>query len=330
MPLPDELLQAIERKAESVQFKALKAGSLAISNDYRSGRNSHRGFCDPAKMLSYLATRMPATFGACSAVFKEIRARLPHYPCQALMDLGAGPGTASWAALNVFSELSQLYLIEKEPDAIKIGQELSQNSFSIAWNQAIWEQASLELSFEIPPADLAVLSYSYGELEKNAAQSLLERLWERQIALIAVIEPGTPKGFERIREVREFALQKGAFLVAPCPHASVCPMSSGWCHFRTRIERTRLHRQLKEATLGYEDEKFSYLVYAHPKINVEPSLVAGRVVGFPYKGSGHVRLPLCTMNGTLKEELITRRDRDLYRQARDAEWGTGWVYTRST
>ena len=96
-----------------------------------------------------------------------------------------------------------------------------------------------------------------------------------------------------------------------------------WCHFSARIERTRLHRLLKEGTLGHEDEKYSYVVFAKNSLTMAP--FKGRVVRHPQKGSGFVRLSLCDSSGELIQETITRSNKALYRSARDAEWGTAWM-----
>ena len=33
-----------------------------------------------------------------------------------------------------------------------------------------------------------------------------------------------------------------------------------WCHFAARLDRSRAHRQSKHAALGWEDEKFAYVI----------------------------------------------------------------------
>ena len=319
--MPEELQRAVDSLTQNADTKTLKAARESVSADYRKGTDSHAAFRDPAKLLSYLVTRLPATYGAALQVFLEVRARLPNFPIRASIDLGAGPGSASWAALEVFPELSKLVLVEKERDAMELGKKLSSASIHPAWKQAEWQQESLE-SLKVPLVDLAILSYVVAELPSGIV--LIERLLEREIPLIAVIEPGTPKGFERILAIRAFALQKGMQIAAPCPHFLACPMAGGdWCHFAARIERTRLHRQLKEGSLGYEDEKYSYVVLTHPKITL--SQIEGRVVCPPQKASGHVRLPLCAASGNLQEIVISRKDKAKYRQARDAEWGSAWI-----
>ncbi len=320
MQLPFELIEAIERLSEGYQFSELQAAADRLSEGYRSGGSSNRPFQDPVQMIAYLTTRAPATFAAVHAVLTAVRERIPGQIGKRLLDLGAGPGTASWAALEVFPELEHICLIDGSAAAIEVGQKLSACA-GRALQKAEWRCRSLEAEEELPFADLAILSYVLGELRENS--TLLKRLIRAKIPLIALIEPGTPQGFERIRAIRQEALQMGATIIAPCPHALACPMQgTNWCHFPARVERTRLMRQLKGGTLGYEDEKFSYVVLANQTIALEP--LEGRVVRAPQALKGHVRLPLCAEDGQLREVVVTRKDKERYRLARDAEWGSAW------
>jgi ribosomal protein RSM22 (predicted rRNA methylase) len=94
-----------------------------------------------------------------------------------------------------------------------------------------------------------------------------------------------------------------------------------WCHFSQRIERTSQHRQLKGGELGYEDEKFSYVVGAK-----NTSISAGsRIVRHPGKHSGHVQLALCTPHCRIENRTITRSNKEAYKRARKAEWGDTWL-----
>lgn len=313
MQLPFELSQAIEILAQGHKLSELQAASARLSQTYRGGANSREPFHDPLQMLAYLVTRVPATFAAAHAVFTAIRERLGSVGSR-LLDLGAGPGSASWAVLSVFPEIAHVTLLERESAAVAVGQQLARGT---ALEAATWITRSLETNEPWPKVDIAVLSYVLGELP-----TLSERLLNADIPLIAVIEPGTPQGFERIRTLRSLALERGATIVAPCPHAFACPMQgTNWCHFPARVERTRLHRQLKGGTLGFEDEKFSYVVIANPSSSL-PEL-QGRVVGPPQISKGFVRLPLCANDGQLREVVVSRKDKERYRTARDADWGSG-------
>ncbi len=68
-------------------------------------------------------------------------------------------------------------------------------------------------------------------------------------------------GFETIRKARTTLISMEEHILAPCPHQGPCPMTENdRCHFAERVERTSLHRKMKEGTLGYEDEKYSSVI----------------------------------------------------------------------
>jgi ribosomal protein RSM22 (predicted rRNA methylase) len=175
---------------------------------------------------------------------------------------------------------------------------------------------------DAPAADLVLLSYTIGELPEPRVSLAIERAFALATGALVVIEPGTPAGFARIRTARDRLIAAGATIAAPCPHDSSCPMTGGdWCHFAVRLDRSRAHRHAKDAALGWEDEKFAYIVAVR-----DPALLraraGGRIIRRPQKGTGHVRLALCGPGG-LSDAIVTRR-LPAYRQARDAAWGDAW------
>ncbi|HWB96058.1 MAG TPA: small ribosomal subunit Rsm22 family protein, partial [Bryobacteraceae bacterium] len=156
-----------------------------------------------------------------------------------------------------------------------------------------------------------------GELSGPSALEVAARLWHAcQVALV-VIEPGTPKGFSLIRQIRDSLLAQGANMLAPCPAASPCPIASpDWCHFSQRVERSSLHRRLKDGALGYEDEKFSYVALARMPVALPPA----RIIRHPRHQPGLITLDLCRA-GVLDAVKVPRRDRERFREARRARWG---------
>ncbi len=48
-----------------------------------------------------MAARMPACYAAVYKVLEEVSMRLPTFTPQSMLDFGAGPGTAIWAAHEV-------------------------------------------------------------------------------------------------------------------------------------------------------------------------------------------------------------------------------------
>ena len=75
-------------------------------------------------MAAYLAYRAPATFAAAAAVFRQIALQRPEWRPVSLLDVGAGPGVAAWAAAEIWPSLTALTLIEAEPEMLAAGREL--------------------------------------------------------------------------------------------------------------------------------------------------------------------------------------------------------------
>ena len=128
-------------------------------------------------------------------------------------------------------------------------------------------------------ADLVISSYVLNEVKREEKNKILEKLWNATEKLLLIIEPGTPEGYSQIREMREYLLEIGANIVAPCAHEEKCKIEENdWCAFSCRVARTKVHKLLKEGDAPYEDEKFSYIavskiktekkarILRHPKI----------------------------------------------------------------
>jgi ribosomal protein RSM22 (predicted rRNA methylase) len=77
---------------------------------------------------------------------------------------------------------------------------------------------------------------------------------------------------------------------------------------------------LKQAELGYEDEKFSYVIATRLAL---PAAQA-RIVRHPRKHSGHVQLELCTSGGNIEKTTVTKSKKEAYKRARQADWGEEW------
>lgn len=54
-----------------------------------------------AQAAAYMAARMPACYAAVYNVVEEVSMRLPAFAPESMLDFGAGPGTAVWAAHEV-------------------------------------------------------------------------------------------------------------------------------------------------------------------------------------------------------------------------------------
>jgi ribosomal protein RSM22 (predicted rRNA methylase) len=224
-----------------------------------------------------------------------------------VLDVGAGTGAASLAAKECWGEIQRITMLERDaafteaalqwlPDARVLTDDLTR----------------LE---SLPPHDLVMASYSLGELDQY--RTIAVRLWKAARVALVVIEPGTPRGYSRILQIRDELLQAGAYMAAPCPAGTPCPLiAPDWCHFAARVPRSSLHRRIKEAALGYEDEKFSYVALAREQV----PLPGARIIRHPQHRPGLIELETCTPQG-VRTERIAKRDRERFRTARQAGWG---------
>ena len=316
MQLPPELTQGIEELTREIALAELARASAKLTSEYR-GERKRRPQLDTLHYAAYLISRLPATYAVLTRVFREVKERIPGLQIERILDLGSGPGTAMWAAVEQFSKLKKIVLIEDVPEWIGIGKQLANRSQRDVVRLAEWQQSNV---IEEPFAgmfDLVTISYLTNELRSADVSALARAAWKSAGAVLVIIEPGTPAGFERIRQVRRELIEQGGHILAPCPHEAECPMAAGdWCHFAQRLERSSEHRHAKSAMLGYEDEKYSYIA-----VGREPVLLPmARILRNPRKHSGHLELNLCTREG-LKRETISKKHGSKYKEARKAEWG---------
>ncbi len=238
----------------------------------------------------------------------------PDFVPRSLLDFGAGPGTALWAARDCWPYLDAATLIEASAAMRKFGAEFAPHAgvAAIDWRSDAPASAT---------GDLVTVAYVLDELEVEQRAGLVERLWSLTSGVLLVVEPGTPAGWRRILDARDLLLQQGANIVAPCPHARACPLGApDWCHFSRRVARSRAHLLAKGAEVPWEDEKFSYVAVARNAA----ALPAARVIAPPQAGSGKVELKLCAGDGGVRTNLVTRREGARYKQARRLGWGDAW------
>ena len=275
-----------------------------LSAAYRSDERS-RAARTRVEVAAYLAYRAPATYAAAAAVFRQVALQRPDWEPRSLLDVGAGPGVAAWAAQEAWPSLEELTMVEVEPEMVAAGRELLPG--------ARWLTGDVSVARR--PAEVVVVSYVLGELADVPGTAV--RLWQHATDTIAFVEPGTPAGHGRILEARSSVIGAGGLTVAPCPHDLPCPLpDDDWCHFAVRLPRSKLHRRAKGVELGYEDEKFSYAVLSR-----EPAPKArARIIRQPQTRSGHVHLVTSEPDG-IHQRTVSRKQGDRFKEAKNAAWG---------
>ncbi len=318
MELPPDLRASLDGALAGVDLRAASGNVERLIEAYRSsgpGATPILSTVDDA--LAYAGYRMPATYAAARTALRHVASAVPGLAPRGLVDLGGGTGAAAWAAAEEFASLSTVVVIDKVGATLALGRELAARS---SLRGARWQQAGV-VEAELAPADLVTLSYVLGELAPAERRLVVDRAAAVAKALM-VVEPGTPAGYERILAARQAMIDGGMTIVAPCPHQTACPMLPGrdWCHFAVRLNRSSVHRRLKGADLGYEDEKFSYVA----AVRSGNARLTGRVLRRPHYGKGLVSLYVCTPTQGLVREVVSNRHGATYHAARDLAWGDSW------
>ena len=311
--LPAALRAALEARLQGVSRNVAAERAAAISRTYRDGGGS-TVITSEADALAYALARMPATYAADIASLNALRDIRADFAPTSLLDVGAGPGTATWAAAEAFPSLQSFTLLDANDALRKLALDLAGDSGrEIAYQRG--EARALLAKAEA--TDLVVASYVIGEMSEAERTSLAALMWEKTRDTLLVIEPGTPAGYARIMALRELLIAAGAHVAAPCPHDGSCPLAPpDWCHFAQRLQRSRAHKQVKGAEVPFEDEKFAYVALTRAAIPRPRS----RVLAQPAVGKVEVIAKLCTPDG-LEMARVPRRDKAGYAEARRWRWG---------
>ncbi|KAL8238878.1 hypothetical protein R6Q59_015445 [Mikania micrantha] len=245
--------------------------------------------------IAYVASRMPAVFSACHRVLSEVKRRLPEFKPTKVLDFGAGTGSAFWAMREVWPHSQErVNFIEPSQSMQRAGLSLMKDLKNLPHIQSYGSIQALNqnISKSERNHDLVIASYVLGEIPSFKDRiTIVRQLWDLTQDVLVLMEPGTPHGSDIISQVRSHILwmekrksrklgklssqnsmdlmtQKcGAHIVAPCPHDGACPLdnSGKYCHFVQRLQRTTSQLAYKQSNgiplRGFEDEKFSYVVF---------------------------------------------------------------------
>lgn len=316
MELPAALRAAVDRMLEGVPLADLQRASALLSSRYRAETRDGKLHLEAELAVkAYLAARLPATFAAVRASLGMVDEALPDFAPATLLDIGAGPGTALWAAHDLWPGLASASMVEASAPARSAGSSLSSALPDLA---ATWRAGDATRPLEgLAKADLVTLCYVLDELPPARIGALVEGLWALTDGLLVIVEPGTPAGWRRITQARAQLIAVGAHIVAPCAHQAPCPLSEpDWCHFSRRVARSRMHRLTKGGEVPWEDEKFSFVAASR----LPPEGRAARVLAPPRPGKAWIDLKLCQPDGHCAEHRVSKRD-PLYRAAKRLDWG---------
>lgn len=314
--LPDELKAALDGKLRGFSRSDAAGRAASISKTYRAGGNSGT-IRTEADALAYALARMPATYAAVVASLNALIEIRPDFAPNSLLDIGAGPGTATWAAAEAFPSLQNFTLLDANDALRTLALDFARDSTRL--RNISYERGEARTALaKADAADLVVASYMVNEIGEAEQRALAELMWEKTRDTLLVVEPGTPAGYARIIALRARLISLGAHVAVPCPHGGQCPLQPpDWCHFSQRLQRSRAHMQVKGAEVPFEDERFSYVAVTRAPVDGRRH---SRVLAQPDVGKVAITAKLCTPQG-LSFTKVPRRAKADYASARRWRWG---------
>lgn len=322
MEIPKILESAIEKEIQKSKISELKEEAKSLSYRYMNQKRTGESFItNEQQAIVYSIIRMPATYAAVATALKhilELTEKEEKIKIETVLDVGAGTGAGSWAVRDLIN-FKQITCIEKDVNMRKVGMKLMNNDKILKETKWINIDIVKEKEDITGHADLVIASYMTNELKKEDRIKAIEKLIRATNEILLIIEPGTPEGHQIIKEIKKYCIKQSLYVLAPCVTQEECKLpSNDWCHSTCRIQRTKIHKILKDGDAPYEDEKFSYIAVSKEKVNLEKNM--SRILRHPIIKSGFINMRLCTRDG-IKNTTISKRDGELYKQAKKKHCG---------
>ena len=311
MRIPNELEEKIEKEIKNISLTELRDTARILSDRYMNAKRTGQSLLNKnLEVLAYSIIRMPATFGAINKALEETL-DIYNPTIKTVLDIGSGTGAGEWAVLNNI-DVEEITCIEREKEMENMAKKLLQGH-----NNINWKNQDIVHSNITDKADLVITSYMINELQEASKEKVIKDILETFNKLAIFIEPGTPEGFNNIRRVQRLALESNLNIIAPCTCQAECNLpADDWCHSIVRVERSKVHKFVKDADVPYEDEKFSYIAISREKIDNS----GARILRHPNISSGFIKVKLCN-NGNIEEKTITKKEKDLFKKVKKLKCG---------
>lgn len=319
MQIPQELEKAIEKELQNTKISELKEEAKILSYRYMNEKRTGESFITKEiQAIVYSIIRMPATYGAVATALKQIL-ELTDTTLETILDVGAGTGAGTWATRDLINS-KNITCIEREEVMQNVGMKLMSNDELL--KNAIWINKDIVKEDISEKADLIIASYMTNELKKEERLKVICKLINATNKILLIVEPGTPEGHQIIKDIKKYCIKNNLYVIAPCVSQEECKLAENdWCHSICRIQRTKMHKLLKDGEAPYEDEKFSYIAISKGKIDTPSS----RILRHPIIKSGFINLSLCTKDG-IKNITVSKKNGTLYKQAKKKNCGDSLEY----
>ena len=291
---------------------------------YINGKIDNKKFVhDYLDALAYLGLRVPATYAQVFGALHAVHEVIPSWHPTSLLDIGSGPGTATWAAISQWPGLDEITCLDEDKDFILLGKQILKDSK--VPHHVHWKNRDLRLGIEENegPYDLIIIANVLNELTPKGQEKLIGQAFNRCKGVFIIIEPGTPRGNNIVSAVGS-KLGNAGKLLAPYIANTFVKDTDYYLHFPQRFIRPefqrRIRQQMRESlkmASDWEESKYSYV--AMSKFPAKKNYWA-RIVGEPEIQKGFLEIPIITAEN-LTNIKVMKRYKEAYTSAKRLRWG---------
>lgn len=318
----------IERPFNDSDLQFFAEGVAKLSDLFTKDRSQlNSGYLNqPALRAGYLLYFLPINFAKARYVFQRIPQDFWQKDQFRVLDLGSGPGSASFAFLHELSSKNpsakvDLTLVDQSERALQDAQALLHH-FGFSSQVSLKKIRSDLKHFRFDSQyDFILISHALNELRQNSATERAEWLlpqFQQHLSpegLIALTEPALKRPARELMGLRDHLVEAGELRVlAPCLHESICPMLAAthndWCHFYVEWREPEFLKKLDVKVKN--DNRFlkvAYLLLGHAEFYSAQQRRAEiyRVVSNRMATRGKTELLLCGEGGRIR---LTHLERD--------------------
>ncbi|KAJ1760678.1 37S ribosomal protein S22 [Coemansia sp. RSA 520] len=232
----------------------------------------------PAEAMAYVAAFAPGTYGVALNVLSELAMRVPEFEPSTILDFGCGPGSALWAAQDVWSSVQKYVGIDSSEAMI----DCAKRMFEEMPERKVDGELLRYLAPDQPNthADLVISAFALSELPSDAVrQTTVEMLWNNTRDTLVLIDRGAPNPARVVSEARDYLIKlasesngtvevgsmkvpSGIHTVAPFPNELDDPTNNtpAWFQFVQRVQRPTFTMRTKHSKSNAEVVHYSYII----------------------------------------------------------------------
>ncbi|KAG0250763.1 37S ribosomal protein S22 [Mortierella polycephala] len=212
--------------------------------------------------IAYVAAMASTTYSAIKNVLEEVHRRVPTLQPKTFLDFGTGPGTAIWAANEVWGAPLKYTGVDTSMAMLETAEDILDAMSSRGTPiQNVAFKPFMSHGPQAAKHDIVMSAFALSELTTPALRkSTLEHLWDSTNDILILIDRGTPSGFKVLAEAREQILGLDANRIKAKPKYDAYGVQLPEEPTKREPAYVLAPRKTKHTKENFEDAKYTYVI----------------------------------------------------------------------